>query len=239
MNTTLEFDVTLQGWGGDPQQVVRMQNGINSIFQRVRLLYGSTPLEDIINYSTVVRALNNWTSTNCQGIMDQTSIAEGWGGFTWGTDSAGLPGMVNVRQRYIQGISTAATTVTAQTATSLPSPAAITAGNSFGVVPSTGAFTGYVGNGATQTCTRRYQVNFALGLFTQDKLIPTKFMASQLAIELTLANATDAVFTAYSANQTGAGPTYGVGNVSLIPEILEFDASYDSMFLRGLRENGM
>lgn len=32
--------------------------------------------------------------------------------------------------------------------------------------------------------TRRYQVQLALGLMTQEKLIPTKYMASQLAIEL-------------------------------------------------------
>jgi len=36
----------------------------------------------------------------------------------------------------------------------------------------------------TITVTRRYQVQLALGLMTQEKLIPTKYMASQLAIEL-------------------------------------------------------
>ena len=74
-NTFLEFDVTLQGYlgtgsdtmtqtnpgvsvlnvtnyDGQPNaQVIRFENNIQSIFQRVRLLYGATPLEDIIDYN--------------------------------------------------------------------------------------------------------------------------------------------------------------------------------------------
>jgi hypothetical protein len=56
MTTTLEFDVTLQvpnpTLAGDPAAVpvgqtatVRFQNNIQSIFSRVRLLYGANPLE--------------------------------------------------------------------------------------------------------------------------------------------------------------------------------------------------
>lgn len=90
--------------------------------------------------------------------------------------------------------------------------------------------------------TRRYQINFALGLFTQDKLIPTKFMASQLAIELTLEQPQACIYScpfALSGSGITSAPTYGVANVNLIPEILEFDASYDSMFLAGLRDGGV
>lgn len=63
-------------------------------------------------------------------------------------------------------------------------------------------------------------------------------MASQLAIELTLENP-DACLFVNTVSGAGANPTYGVGNINLIPEILEFDASYDAMFLRGLREGGV
>jgi len=97
---------------------------------------------------------------------------------------------------------------------------------------------------------KRYTVQFALGLFNQPKLIPTKFMASQLAIELTLANPSECMIavTAASATATagiaGIGTpistcTYQVGNINLIPEILEFDASYDEMFLKGLMNGGV
>jgi hypothetical protein len=230
INTTLEFDVVLAGHATATEEIVRFQNNIQTLFSRVRLLYGATPLEDIINYNTVVRCLSEWTGTNQNGIMDQCSIAEGVGGYTWANDNGATSyqGNSNVRQKYIQGICT----VTPGTA------AHITGGSGFGPVPQTsqppsGATL------ATGTCTyRRYQVNFALGLFTQDKLIPTKFMASQLAIELTLEQAAGAIYVGGTTSVTGS-PNYQVCNVNLIPEILEFDASYDAMFLKGLREGGV
>jgi hypothetical protein len=62
-------------------------------------------------------------------------------------------------------------------------------------------------------------------------------MASQLAIEITLEQAAGCLFSPVQGSGTEA--TYQVANVNLIPEILQFDASYDSMFLRGLREGGV
>jgi hypothetical protein len=217
-NTTLEFDVTLTGWSDSTDtSVTRFQNNIQSIFSRARLLYGATPLEDIINYNVIVRALTEWTATNQEGCMDQTSVAEGIGGTVFGVGGDDSTRPVNARQTYIQGIDFTATT---------------------------GA--GYVPNrldqndsNANKACTRRYQINFAFGLFTQDKLLPTKFMASQLAIELSLANAASCIFTQPVTALTGTNPSYIVSDVNLIPEILEFDASYDAMFLKGLREGGV
>lgn len=231
LNTTLEFDVTLFGHAGTLQaQTVRFQNNIQSIFSRVRLLYGSTPLEDIINYNVIVRSLTEWTATNQHLSMDQTSIAEGIGGIVVDTDSSTTPffGVCNVRQKYIHGINT----------TSLATGVNFTSGRQFGSVPQNSEGFGATGNGTTGV-TRRYQINFALGLFTQDKLIPTKFMASQLAVELTLEQAAACIFTPDVAGTVTADPTYAVGNVNLIPEILEFDSSYDSMFLQGLRDGGV
>lgn len=150
--------------------------------------------------------------------MDQTSIAEGIGGVVVAGDSDAGFGLVNVRQKYIQGINSSSS------ATSVN----FSGGRSLGSVPATSG-----------GLTRRYQINFALGLFTQEKLIPTKFMASQLAIELTLEQAASCIYVpTVSASPTGT-PSYLVTNVNLIPEILEFDASYDSMFLAGLRDGGV
>lgn len=235
INTTLEFDVTLFGTGV-AGETVRFQNNIQSIFSRVRLLYGATPLEDIINYNHIVRALTEWTATNQQGTLDQTSVAEGIGGYV--IDKSGANdyffGNCNTRQKYIQGVEGAPTAASV--------PAHFSGGGSFGNVGNTDTPAGVTGNG-TQGYTRRYQVNLALGLFTQDKLIPVKFMASQLAIEITLEQATGCIF-APSGDSTATSPvsaltipyigspkltlnpTYGVGNVNLIPEILQFDASY-------------
>ena len=232
LNTTLEFDVTLYGYATYTDEIVRFQNNIQSIFSRVRLLYGATPLEDMINYNVIVRNLTEWTATNQQQTMDQTSIAEGIGGTIVASDSSATPyfGVVNTRNKFIHGISDI----------TVSSAANFLGGAQFNSVPqATDVPSGVTGNGSTGV-TRRYQINFALGLFTQDKLIPTKFMASQLAIELTLEQANACMFVPPTSTTGVTGsPTYGVGNVNLIPEILEFDASYDSMFLAGLREGGV
>lgn len=158
LNTTLEFDVLLYGSGDDTENYnVRFQNNIQSIFQRVRLLYGSTPLEDIVNYNVIVRNLTEWTGTNQQGTMDQCSIADGIGGVTSGLVPLNTGGfattLVNVRQNIIQGIDMISNT---------------------SQVIRVGA--GYVPNRMTASgvpayTIRRYQINFALGLFTQDKLV--------------------------------------------------------------------
>ena len=80
MNTTLSFDVVLTAPVGATDYALRIQNNIQSLFARVRLLYGATPIEDIINYNVIVRSLTEWTGTNQLGVSDQSSIAEGIAG---------------------------------------------------------------------------------------------------------------------------------------------------------------
>lgn len=204
------------------------------------MLYGSTPLEDIPNYNCIVRALTEWTSSDALG-PDQTSITDGIGGITPSisgslkeTAAAGDAGsleplVANVRQKYIQGVD-------------LRGVAADASGASgFGVVPNGTALGGTLTNHASvksKDPTRRYQVQLALGMLTQEKLIPTKFMASQLAIELTLANPADCIYQSLAGSSSPA-PTYTVKAMNLIPEILEFDASYDESFLKGLQGGGV
>jgi len=231
INTTFEFDVTLVGYTGaigTGSQQTWFQNNIQSIFNRVRLLYGSTPLEDIMNYNLIVRSLTEWTSTNQNGTIDQVSIAEGIGGFCEGfqaKDVSPLPGAQHVRKTFIQGFDTSGPNLVG-----LVSPYSVPNKQSGGYTP--------VPTGNTSYSTRRYQVNLALGLLTQDKLIPVKFMASQLAIELTLETAAACIISNTNGSVTGT-PTYAVTNFNMIPEILEFDASYDSMFLKGLQDGGV
>lgn len=234
-NTTLEFDVALLGpvFTTVVEYSLRFQNNIQSLFNRVRLLYGATPLEDIINYNVIVRCLTEWTGTNQTYTMDQNSIANGIGGVMYGFDGNGNQGLMNVRQKYLQGLQ----------AITPAAAANLTGGAGAGGVPNLQNTLAGVQPATNQdVTTRRYQISFALGIFTQDKLIPVKFMASQLAIEITLAQPAECMFyrihTIGSVTQTVA-PTFFVGNVNLIPEILEFDSSYDAMFLRGLREGGV
>lgn len=264
--TTLEFDVEMIYDPLDSEySKLRFQNNIQSIFSRVRLLYGATSLEDIPDYNVIVRCLTEWTGTNNDAYMDQTSISEGIGGkgqgfsgqFGNGAANAGArtPGAVNFRQKYIQGIDFAVR--------DLAGGAGDDNGgfSGFGLVPnSNGVTTLDPGTNATpvhQTVrgkypTRRYQVQLLLGVMMQEKLLPTKFMASQLAIEITLANANTCMYftqspakaagtptNAYAVTPQTKEPTYKVKNVNLIPEVLEFDASYDESFLKGLQNGGV
>jgi len=223
-NTTLCFDVDITSAGTGAYQL-RFQNNIQSIFSRVRLLYGSTPIEDIVNYNVIVRCLTEWSSSN-PAVPDQASVSEGIGGVVFGSaptangalgaaTATSLAGLVNVRQNHIHGRDT------------------------INGLPASGFAPG-VGYTPTDALIRRYQISFALGMFTQEKLIPTKFMASQLAIELTLETpAACMIWKTDPAESITSSPSYVLKNVNLIPEILEFDASYDAMFLMGLQQGGV
>lgn len=217
-NTTLSFDVVLTAAASPTSVYARFQNNIQSVFSRARLLYGSTPLEDIIDYNVIVRNLTEWTGAPL--FSDQNSITDGIGSQTilQGQGATSFSSIVgHTRQSQIQGISRATTNDASN--------------NAIGVVPNVS------GTNTTTNATgplKRYSVQLAFGLFTQDKLIPVKFMASQLAIELTLANAVDCIF-----GTSDCAATYQLQNVVLVPEIMEFDAAYDAMFLKGMADGGV
>ncbi len=139
---------------------------------------------------------------------------------------------VNVRQAFIQGYDMAPGVSGTLAGHGVVPNATIPRITSAATAPAFTTHHSFNGNNPQ----RRYQIQFALGLFSQEKLIPTKFMASQLAIELTLANVAECM---YVQGSTPTGLTYTVKNVNLIPEILEFDASYDESFLRGLQSGGV
>lgn len=91
---------------------------------------------------------------------------------------------------------------------------------------------------------RTFCLNLLSGLLTQKKLIPLKWMASQLVIELTVANELDAlVGTGGSpAGAAIAAPTtlnYELTDVNFIAELLEFDSAFDTAFWGGLQQMGV
>ena len=227
-NTTFEFDVSLQSplqSGADQETwACYFENNIQSIFNRVRLLYGSTPLEDLINQNFLVRNLTEFTAHE-GSVFGPSSINEGIAGasmaVTVDDTSAANYTLVNGRQTLIQGTTCTYTTAAGPVYTL-----------HFRNVPSY--------NASTNTTTRRYQVQLICGLFQQGKLIPVKYMASQLAVEITLEQPRNCVIlkSIGVANPSGT-PTYSVSNVNLIPEILEFDSSYDQQFLQGLVSGGV
>ena len=196
-------------------------------------------MEDIINYNVIVRNLTEWTAGNPSFTMDQGTITDGIGNNTISFSARNEFAVLNTRANNIQGCCFAVG-ATAELNDSVGKGLAGISGAAPAGVLATGTTPWYNASGVGPTniplvtVTRRYQVQLALGLMTQEKLIPTKYMASQLAIELTLETVANCVVADYlqSAGAPGFGYTpglasqinYAVHNVNLIPEILEFDA---------------
>lgn len=301
LNTMLEFDVVLVAPSGSGDFAMRFQNNIQCIFNRVRLLYGATPSEDIIQYGLLVRCLTEWTGGNVSGTSDRSCISDGIGGsdlaqgfttFTPGSLTSitaaadtitivgtGLPTsgalyvLNNTAQPALNGLyqiktGSTSTSLLLPNSFAVPTGSVATTGTSFFVLSGdatlqntrqvmvqgicrVGANLDVVPNNSISTalpggvqpvsgaiyCTRRYMINLALGIMTQDKLIPTKYMASQLAIEITLEQVQSCIFMEFGSTVTT--PTYYIGNINLIPEIIEFDDTYDEMFMKALESGGV
>ena len=216
------------------------------------MLYGANPLEDIINYNVIVRNLTEWTAGNPSLCVDQGTITDGIGNNSIGFGANSQAGFLATRPNLIQGCAWGKDTsagVDFDVGRGLAGYGGVNPSN----VLSTAPFDWVDAANAPSTVpavivTRRYQVQFALGLMTQEKLIPTKYMASQLAIEITLETAANCIVADLDPASTGVAGyvngwqskiTYAVSNVNLIPEILEFDASYDTAFLQGLQNGGV
>lgn len=247
LNSTLEFDLTLVAPNPIGTSITRIENNIQSIFSRGRILYGSLPFEDIINQNLIVRALTEWTDGG--STLDQDSISNGIGGVVMGAINngsyagVGTSGLVNVRQAYVQGID-----ASVDGFGFVPNQSA---GQTTGLTTQTYAQPGTSDSVALAVCTRRYQINLPFGLMLQDKLMPMKWMASQFQIELFLAPPAQCLFMIPSvpfvdgvqtytsgALAGGSDANYAVSNINLITEILEFDASYDAGFYEGLQADG-
>lgn len=164
----------------------------------------------------------------------------------------GVLATANTRAAHIQGVTAAVASGTANFGGIGKGTSGATVGAPSGFLPSPATIAWNNAAGVASTVplvavTRRYQIQFALGLTTQEKLIPTKYMASQLAIEITLETPADCIVADFDTAASGVAGYVGLGsilnyqvyNVNLIPEILEFDASYDTAFLQGLQNGGV
>lgn len=242
-NSYLTFDVVLDLVPGSTvaSYNTRFQNHIASIFDRMRISYGSLQVEDLRKVNVIVRMVTEGVGQNTNGTIDQRSILEGIGGTMFAqpftsdqlamkqvpgvasssssapppTRDAGpvppsLPRLVNTRLHAIQNYGYAPLDVRG-TAISLPSP-----------------------NGKIA---RRYTVQLPFGLFQQNKLLPLKWMASQLTISLDLAPPTECIVTDLDLYANTCG--YEIQNMFFNAELMEFDSSYDAAFLEGLRGGGV
>jgi hypothetical protein len=220
-NTTLAFDVYLRGYtgaGANSNIIIRMQNDISSIFKTAVLRYGSSELERINDFGYLARQLTEIST----GPFELKNLRDKGIGMHYPTtltdDGTDVPaGILRNARHHLHSRNIMAL---AQ------------------IFPNTTTVDGLA------TSVYRYQIHLPFGLFTQGKLIPAKWMASQLQIELTLAPYEESIFSVKAYPTSGSnlgtgGPSFELRNVVLIPEILEYDTSYDKQFLQGLKAGGI
>jgi len=224
-NTFLQFDLAMGTTGSSTN--LRMQNNVQCFMKRVRFTYGSLVVEDIREYHNLVRILTEGTGTNTSWVSDQVSINEGIGGikmypiagliYSAGNENPFMAVPENVRLSEIQ-----CANITDNLHAVVPTYAQST---SQGSISGNGLF-------------RRYCVQLALGTFQQNKLIPLKWMSSQLSIEIEVCTiSTDCMA---STGVVDNNMFYTLTNMAMLLELLEFDGAYDEEFLEeGLRKEGV
>lgn len=224
------------------------RGGAHNYIKRLRIMYGSLVLEDIQEYKTLVRILTE-VGVNTSYQAASGSILEGHS-----------TGSMRPAQNPFQvlgdnnGISTTDLTSDDNTnpISTLNTVASQQIGGRIGIsVAGASAGTGYpASTSAAQSCqplfidqgttggvttnqsvTRTFNIQLLSGLLTSKKLLPLKWMASQLAIEITWAPTIEAICT-----NMATLPTISFGNLNLITELLEFDSSYDLAFFEGLNQ---
>lgn len=184
------------------------QQNIASIFRRVRVLYGSLVLEDIQDYNILQRMFTE--------VLLPSGFAQGKVGM-------------------YQGIGNLSNTGQAQQ-TTIASPAISMWQNDRLNYHSIEAEdnTNVTDVGRT---VRRYAIAMNTGVFQQKRLLPLKFMSSQLQIEFEIAPAVDCQIWYLGVGGTPTIPTdcrVEVGLPEIVAELLEFDSEFDRAVFEGL-----
>jgi hypothetical protein len=248
LNTSLSFDVNTNISGSvatsgsgtitaETPYVALGRGGAHNYFKRVRVLYGSLVLEDIQEYKTLARM---FTEMGVEKAYQASSgsIMDGH------AESA----MRNVGNPF----STVAPSDTlTQTDANLMSNSLVDNQQvmcdqvgglctQLGTTASTAYYPKFIWASDTQTSTgtaatnvtRTFNIQLLTGLTSLKKLLPLKWMASQLVIELTIAP----VQEAYITNIVNPLPVLTLQNMNMVTELLEFDSSYDLAFFEGLNQ---
>lgn len=184
------------------------QNNIASIFRRVRVLYGSLVLEDIQDYNILQR------------MFTEVLLPSGY--------SQGKAGMY-------QGIGNMSNTGVSQ-ATLISAP---NVGSWRDDRMNYHAIEDDVTTNPTEVgrTVRRYAIAINTGVFQQKRLLPLKFMSSQLQLEFELAPAVDCQTWVIGSGGSPALPTdcrVEVGLPEIVAELLEFDSEFDRAVFEGL-----
>ena len=249
LNTALSFDVVtalplvpIAADSSQPQAigtpiVSLPRGGGHNYIKRLRILYGSLVLEDIQEYKTLARMFTEM-GTSKNYAASTSSILNGDAEST----------LHNVDNPFaMNGTATGASLT--QTSATFSSNAIAdnnliqqqmiggvcnALGSSSAAAKTVQATFADIGNdlvAGSSSVTRTFTIQLLSGLLSCKKLLPLKWMASQLAIEITVASVTECVIT-----NMVIPPTVTLQNMNLVTEILEFDSSYDYAFFEGLNK---
>ena len=214
-NTYLSFNARTTITGGsfsvgtgstNPSGGVEFQNNIQSIFRRVRVLYGSLVLEDIQDYNLIQRIFTELVMPS-GSTTGTTLMSQGIGPSQW-ENNATTPANNIIAGRGMGRLG-------------------ITRSNYHSLQPTeSGALPLNPGE-----VVRRYAVPINTGLFQQKNLIPLKYMASQLQLEIELAEGVDCITWVKSGGTSPTIPTgcdVEVALPEIVAELLEFDSEFDA-----------
>lgn len=223
------------------------RGGAHNYIKRVRVLYGSLVLEDIQEYKTLARM---FTEMGVSKAYQQStgSIADGHSESAmrnvanpFAPNSAGAN--VNKNAYLTDAVTTSDALMMSNSLVNASAVMAQQVGGSLAVLSGNTNGTVYYPRfdfcndastsaaGPNTSVTRTFTLQLLTGLTSLKKLLPLKWMASQIAIELTMAS------TVEMYNTNLLNPTVSFLNMNMITELLEFDSSYDLAFFEGLKQD--
>lgn len=217
LESYLRFDLgfTSTNTGANPVVIApRVLNSVHTMFRRMRVLYGSMVLEDIQFYGALVRTLTN--------VAVESEYQSGVGAVLEGMGSDAARGQLfnpTVRGPATGGVGTGGVLSVDPLAASvvLPATAGITANFN---IPQPGRSTVVTNTTITQDglIKHTFTIQIASGVLTQQKLIPLKWLANQLTIELEIEEPSMFIVQGLTAYNTGASDS---GVSAVIPALSE------------------
>lgn len=227
------------------------RGGGHNYFKRVRVLYGSLVLEDIQEYKTLTRMFTEMGVP--KGYQATTgSILEGHSESAMRNVGAPFTPLISqnsatvnestmmtnaivdnlqVQQTQVGGpIGWGPSTRAQASSTTVAAPDAIA--TNYAVFTDIGSdLSTSTATAVQNNVTRSFTIQLLTGLTSLKKLLPLKWMASQLVIELTIAPGSE-IYVSNLVTQ----PTITLQNMNMVTELLEFDSSYDLAFFEGLNQ---
>jgi hypothetical protein len=217
LESYLRFDlgITSTNTGANPVVIApRVLNSVHTMLRRMRILYGSMVLEDVQLYNALVRTLTN-VAVEAEYQTGVGAVLEGMG-----SDSArGQLFNPTVRGPATGGVGAGGVLSVDPTKASLAAGAtAADAANFNNPQPGRASVLASTTINQDGLIKHTFTVQIAAGILTQQKLIPLKWLANQLTIELEIEEPSMFIVQGVTALNIGAGDS-GVATVA--PALIE------------------